>query len=147
MERLENVYLIDDTNTLLNNLSNMINTWNENNRILNIFSNNNENNNNVTFNIEFNIEDNNINNNYEEIEEESNYFKNCQHINEVLNNCFCIKKGDKILGTSCDICMDEFKLKEYKRIIPACEHYFHKKCIDKWLKKKSTCPICRKELL
>ena len=139
MERLENVYLIDDTNTLLNNLSNMINTWYGNNRILNIFSNNNENNNNITFNIEFDIQRN--------IEEESNYFKNCQHINEVLNNCYCIKKGDELIGTSCDICMEEFKLKEYKRIIPSCKHYFHKKCIDKWLKKKSTCPICRKELL
>ena len=68
-------------------------------------------------------------------------------MNKVLNNSSCIKKGDELIGTSCDICMEEFKLKEYKRIIPSCKHYFHKKCIDKWLKKKSTCPICRKELL
>ena len=27
--------------------------------------------------------------------------------------------------------------------MPTCHHYFHVVCIDVWLQKQSTCPICR----
>ena len=43
--------------------------------------------------------------------------------------------------------METYKHKEYKRVLPNCNHYFHKKCIDKWLKTNSSCPICRKNFL
>lgn len=31
-------------------------------------------------------------------------------------------------------------------IITPCQHKFHEICLQKWLKKKSECPNCRKEL-
>lgn len=78
---------------------------------------------------------------------ENNYFKSCHEINEKLKKSERIKKCDSILNENCFICMDNYKESELKRELPSCKHYFHKKCIDKWLKKKASCPICRDELL
>ena len=52
-----------------------------------------------------------------------------------------VKESD-ICGTSCPICLDEFKESEYYRNLK-CNHCFHKKCIDRWLKKENNCPMCR----
>ena len=94
----------------------------------------------VEFNIEFHILESNS-------EDEHNYFKSCSDINKILCKPVKIKKDDNIVLENCLICMENYKMNEYKRILPDCKHYFHKKCIDKWLKKKSSCPICRAELL
>lgn len=48
-------------------------------------------------------------------------------------------EGDK---TSCVICLCDFESRQLLRGLP-CSHQFHAKCIDKWLKTNSTCPICR----
>ena len=75
-------------------------------------------------------------------------FKSCKEINEKLCcNPIRIKKNDEILGEECLICCDNYKIYEYKRILPKCSHIFHKKCIDKWFKKNSTCPICRHDYI
>ncbi len=46
----------------------------------------------------------------------------------------------------CSICLEEYKVNTYKRTLN-CNHHFHKRCIDKWLKNCSEenihCPICR----
>lgn len=56
-------------------------------------------------------------------------------------------KGDPLLepGQCCCVCLQEYQLGEYKRELPVCGHTYHKKCIDKWLRKSHsmTCPICR----
>jgi len=44
------------------------------------------------------------------------------------------------------ICLAEYKEKEVLRIIPKCGHTFHLSCIDMWLRKQSTCPVCRLSL-
>ncbi|KAG0503037.1 hypothetical protein HPP92_003109 [Vanilla planifolia] len=46
----------------------------------------------------------------------------------------------------CSICLGEYEDKEILRIMPACLHSFHRTCIDEWLLKNSTCPICRLSL-
>ncbi len=56
-----------------------------------------------------------------------------------------IKIGDKLIGQPCSICQEEYKTKEYKRELN-CDHVFHKKCIDKWLKTHLTCPCCRSQI-
>lgn len=44
---------------------------------------------------------------------------------------------------NCMICMEDFQDDDVIRIL-YCEHYFHKECIDPWLKEKSArCPYCR----
>ena len=42
----------------------------------------------------------------------------------------------------CAICMTNYQSKEKVRVMP-CSHHFHMDCIDCWLDKKPTCPICR----
>ncbi|KAL2337379.1 hypothetical protein Fmac_011825 [Flemingia macrophylla] len=49
-------------------------------------------------------------------------------------------------STQCVICLAEYKEKELLRIIPKCGHTFHLSCIDMWLRKQSTCPVCRLSL-
>ena len=58
-----------------------------------------------------------------------------------------IRETDDIIknNNSCPICLEKYEVGKYKRVLP-CGHVFHKKCIDKWLKKKLVCPICRKTL-
>lgn len=46
----------------------------------------------------------------------------------------------------CSICLGEYKEKEILRIIPTCRHNFHLACLDLWLEKQTTCPICRVSL-
>ena len=54
-----------------------------------------------------------------------------------------IKEKDRIIGKEeCSICKEKFKENEYKRDME-CGHVYHKKCIDKWLKVKYNCPMCR----
>ncbi|KAA8515997.1 hypothetical protein F0562_019176 [Nyssa sinensis] len=43
----------------------------------------------------------------------------------------------------CTICLGEYQEKEVLRIMPQCSHNFHLSCIDVWLMKQSTCPVCR----
>lgn len=80
-------------------------------------------------------------------EENSNYFTSCKEIDQKVSKPEKIKKEDNLLNETCFICMDNYKVHELKRILPNCAHYFHKKCVDKWLKKRSSCPVCRDELI
>ncbi|KAJ8748922.1 hypothetical protein K2173_013357 [Erythroxylum novogranatense] len=46
-------------------------------------------------------------------------------------------------NAQCSICLGEYQEKEVLRIMPKCGHNFHLSCIDIWLRKQSTCPVCR----
>ena len=80
-------------------------------------------------------------------EEAHHHFENCQQINDLLGKPMYIKKDDELIDTDCNICMDHFVYRQYKRTLPKCNHTFHKKCIDSWLKKNSSCPVCRQEYI
>lgn len=43
---------------------------------------------------------------------------------------------------SCAICLMRFAENDTLRTLP-CLHYFHSQCVDQWLAKKQTCPICK----
>ena len=43
---------------------------------------------------------------------------------------------------NCPICLNEFKLHEKVILLP-CLHFYHKKCIFEWFKRKRTCPYCQ----
>ena len=45
----------------------------------------------------------------------------------------------------CSICIQDYNLGEYRKTLN-CEHTFHKKCIDRWLKKSNNCPLCRQNV-
>lgn len=46
-------------------------------------------------------------------------------------------------GLECAVCLSEFEDIEVLRLLPKCKHAFHIDCIDQWLGKHSTCPLCR----
>lgn len=48
----------------------------------------------------------------------------------------------------CPVCLDYFNETKDAAISKThCKHYFHKKCLNKWLsRKKSVCPMCRRDL-
>ena len=108
---------------------------------------------------EYIVENNSINNSIhyhiffeinEDVDiEETDYFKSCKEINKIIGKSEKIKENDILIKNKecCNICFEEYSIKTYKRILPDCKHCFHKKCIDKWLKSKSNCPVCRTNLL
>jgi len=55
-------------------------------------------------------------------------------------------KEDKFEFPKCTICLMEISEGADTILLP-CDHIFHEKCITKWLKVHSTCPLCRYELL
>ena len=122
-----------------------------------IFNSNNEyivnNNGNIVYHIYYDIigsdndgeeeRSNNSNN-----DEEYDYFINCKEINSKICKPVRIKENDNLIINKecCNICCEDYIVGQYKRTLPNCNHIFHKKCVDKWLKTKSNCPICRNEL-
>ncbi|KAA8517535.1 hypothetical protein F0562_017835 [Nyssa sinensis] len=52
-----------------------------------------------------------------------------------------------IPATECPICLGDFVDGEKVRVLPNCNHGFHVRCIDTWLKSHSSCPNCRHSLL
>ncbi|XP_004512177.1 NEP1-interacting protein 1 [Cicer arietinum] len=51
--------------------------------------------------------------------------------------------GDKV---SCSVCLQDFQLGETVRSLPHCHHMFHLPCIDMWLLRHGSCPLCRRDL-
>ncbi|KAG8377766.1 hypothetical protein BUALT_Bualt08G0067500 [Buddleja alternifolia] len=45
--------------------------------------------------------------------------------------------------STCAICLENLRHADVCRILPACHHEFHALCIDPWLSKRLTCPVCR----
>ncbi|XP_042475235.1 E3 ubiquitin-protein ligase ATL31-like [Macadamia integrifolia] len=46
----------------------------------------------------------------------------------------------------CAVCLSEFEDEDTLRLLPSCDHVFHPDCIDAWLSKHTTCPVCRANL-
>ena len=69
---------------------------------------------------------------------------------EILTLLRSVNKNSKIynyMGDSavCIICLERLKKLNIIREL-YCGHFFHYKCIDKWLENHKKCPLCNKEL-
>ncbi|XP_073152457.1 putative RING-H2 finger protein ATL21A [Henckelia pumila] len=49
-------------------------------------------------------------------------------------------------GSTCVICLEDYREKEKIKCIILCQHCFHAYCIDQWLQKHWSCPVCRTSL-
>ncbi|KZV58173.1 zinc finger family protein [Dorcoceras hygrometricum] len=49
-------------------------------------------------------------------------------------------------GVSCSVCLQDFQMGETVRCLPHCHHLFHLPCIDTWLVRHGSCPLCRRDL-
>lgn len=45
----------------------------------------------------------------------------------------------------CSVCMDDFEDRDEVRLLP-CFHAYHRACIDQWLTKKASCPVCQRPI-
>ncbi|XP_022731743.1 RING-H2 finger protein ATL56 [Durio zibethinus] len=52
-------------------------------------------------------------------------------------------KATLLESDSCVICLDGFRQGQWCRTLVGCGHLFHRKCLDAWLMKVASCPICR----
>ncbi|GMP94721.1 hypothetical protein CsSME_00044064 [Camellia sinensis var. sinensis] len=48
-------------------------------------------------------------------------------------------------GSVCCICLAKYANNDELRELP-CSHFFHKECVDKWLKINALCPLCKAEV-
>ncbi|KAJ6311407.1 hypothetical protein OIU77_013217 [Salix suchowensis] len=65
----------------------------------------------------------------------------------VIANFPTKKYNDKLFSASedaqCSVCLADYLGEDTLRILPYCGHSFHVTCIDIWLQRHSTCPVCR----
>jgi len=64
------------------------------------------------------------------------------HINDFTEINIFSNILNKFNNDDCSICINSFHKKDEIRVLP-CSHFFHKECIDDWIQKENSCPICR----
>ncbi|KAK4478807.1 hypothetical protein RD792_014358 [Penstemon davidsonii] len=52
-------------------------------------------------------------------------------------------KNKDSTAACCSICLAGYKGSDIVRVLAECEHIFHMKCVDPWLRLHPTCPVCR----
>ncbi|KAF3624760.1 putative vacuolar protein sorting-associated protein 25-like isoform 1 [Capsicum annuum] len=57
-----------------------------------------------------------------------------------------ISKKDVRSDSHCPVCKEKFARGTQAKKLP-CKHLYHSDCIIPWLEHKSSCPVCRKELI
>ncbi|XP_044463148.1 RING-H2 finger protein ATL70 [Mangifera indica] len=53
-----------------------------------------------------------------------------------------LQKNDST-AMCCSICLADYKNSDMLRLLPDCNHLFHVKCVDPWLRLHPSCPVCR----
>ena len=48
---------------------------------------------------------------------------------------------------ACAICLNDFGMRDKTKRMPMCQHVFHEKCIDCWLRRARECPLCKRSAL
>ncbi|XP_020085354.1 E3 ubiquitin-protein ligase ATL4-like isoform X3 [Ananas comosus] len=46
----------------------------------------------------------------------------------------------------CAVCQEPFRPDDELRLLPACRHAFHSRCVDPWLRSTLLCPLCRSSI-
>lgn len=46
----------------------------------------------------------------------------------------------------CSVCLQDVQVGDTARSLPYCQHVFHLPCIDSWLFRHGSCPLCRRDI-
>ncbi|KAI8536944.1 hypothetical protein RHMOL_Rhmol10G0296200 [Rhododendron molle] len=65
---------------------------------------------------------------------------------EELPNMFDTGGSKGLAGDRVEKIPKDFQLGETVRSLPHCHHMFHLPCIDEWLVRHGSCPLCRRDL-
>lgn len=78
------------------------------------------------------------------VDEKANFGREAASLVETLPS-LVYTAGTRLAGAAaeCAICLTEFVEGERVRVLPACNHGFHVKCVQAWLATSSSCPTCR----
>jgi E3 ubiquitin-protein ligase SIS3 len=49
-------------------------------------------------------------------------------------------------GSECVICLTGLMEGDHARCLPGCSHVFHRACIDLWLLRQTSCPLCKTDV-
>ena len=72
-----------------------------------------------------------------------------RELNDSLGSSRRVVHEHHYQGQTCAVCHSAYKQNEFVRTLPMCKHYFHKRCIDPWIKRNHTptCPVCRTQII
>ncbi|KAJ6372316.1 hypothetical protein OIU76_026741 [Salix suchowensis] len=56
------------------------------------------------------------------------------------------RSASRFSGIDKTLCLSKFEDVEILRLLPKCKHAFHIDCVDQWLEKHSSCPLCRRKV-
>jgi hypothetical protein len=65
----------------------------------------------------------------------------------IIRQCISSVDKEEIVGSEeCVICLDDY---DYDNNVGKlrCNHYYHQKCIERWLMEKTICPLCKYNVL
>jgi hypothetical protein len=54
-----------------------------------------------------------------------------------------VVQGGDAAEASCAVCLGDYDRGDVLRVLPGCEHSFHRPCVDQWLRLRPSCPVCR----
>lgn len=60
----------------------------------------------------------------------------------MINNVAPVTKYNSNEEEECVICLEKYNKKENIRTLK-CKHFYHKNCIDEWMKNNDKCPLCK----
>ncbi|KAI0030499.1 hypothetical protein K488DRAFT_25043, partial [Vararia minispora EC-137] len=46
----------------------------------------------------------------------------------------------------CGVCLSQFRDGENGAVGASCRHAFHEVCVERWMRRAETCPVCRDTL-
>ena len=64
------------------------------------------------------------------------------HANPTPDNAATYAKAIRALQVACPVCLD-FEDFFKGKAVPQCRHAFHKTCLQDWMDRTNTCPLCR----
>lgn len=56
-----------------------------------------------------------------------------------------LKQSEADKKNECAICLDHLKLNDSVKVIRNCRHTYHASCINEWILRNPSCPLCRRQ--